>query len=131
MPYEPFWLPAEQAERIHDEQISEWGGGTGIRDMGLLHSAIGRPPHIYAYKSPVDLLDLAAAYGYRLARNHSFVDGNKRTAYVCMRTFLIANGMDLSSGDDEKYAAMMKVASGQMDEAELADWLHANTQQIA
>jgi len=98
---------------------------------GIVAFCYRTPPHIYAYKSAVDLLDLAAAYGYGLARNHPFVDGSKCTAYVCMRTFLIVNGMDLSSGDDEKYAAMMKVASGQMDEAELADWLRANTQQIA
>ena len=130
MLFEPFWIGEALAAQIHNEQLQAHGGGTGVRDFGLLQSALARAQHIYTYNNRADLCELAAAYGHGVAANHPFVDGNKRTAYVCMRTFLIANGVDITASDVEKYAAMISVASGEMDEANLADWLRENTAAI-
>lgn len=98
-----------------------------MRDLGLLQSALARPQQVFAYNSNSDLCTLAAAYGYGLASNHPFVDGNKRTAYVCMRAFLHANGLVVSAPNDAKYVTMLDVAAGQIDEEALTDWLRENT----
>jgi len=109
---------------IHDRQIAEHGGSGGVRDEGLSESALARPQQLHAYGDPVpDLADLAAALAYRLARNHPFVDGNKRTAHVAYRTFLALNGADLAATDEEKYVAMIALAEGKLAERDVAAWL--------
>ena len=124
---EPIWVSENSALTIHSKQLKQHGGGDGVRDLGLLQSALARPQQVFAYNSNSDLCTLAAAYGYGLASNHPFVDGNKRTAYVCMRAFLHANGLVVSAPNDAKYVTMLDVAAGQIDEEALTDWLRENT----
>jgi death on curing protein len=119
---EPQWISARLAVAIHDRQLAEHGGSSGVRDMGLLESAPARPQHAYTY-GEADLPALAAAYAFGIARNHPFVDGNKRTAYVVCRTFLLINGWDFSDRLEERYAAMIGLAAGEIDEDEFASWL--------
>lgn len=98
------WIADGVALAIHHRQIAEHGGLEGIRDEGLLESALSRPQNLLAYsKSPPDMASLAAAYAYGIVKNHPFVDGNKRTAYVVTRTFLRLNGYDLQTSSQEKY----------------------------
>src|SRR5699024_8276914 len=98
------WIEKRLALAIHDRQLAEHGGSSGVRDEGLLESALARPQQLFAYGDPPpDLADLAATLAYGLARNHPFVDGNKRTAYVACRTFLELNGASLSASREEKY----------------------------
>ena len=118
------WLLEETVIAIHYRQISEHGGGEGLRDEGLLSSAMARPKNLLAYtKPPPDLAALAAAYAYGIARDHPFVDGNKRTALVAARTFLIVNGVDLEATQDEKYLTFLELAKGTLTEEQLADWI--------
>lgn len=118
------WINKTLSSAIHDRQLSEHGGSGGVRDEGLLDSALARPQQLYAYgEPPPDLADLAASLAYGLARNHPFIDGNKRTAHVCYRVFLRLNGGDLVADDDEKYAAMIGLAEGSLSETEFAQWL--------
>ena len=109
---------------IHQRQIAEHGGAEGLRDEGLLSSALARPQNLFAYvQPPPDLAVLAAAYAYGLARNHPFVDGNKRTSLVAARTFLLLNGANLEAGQDEKFLTFQRLAEGSLTEKELADWI--------
>jgi death-on-curing protein len=109
---------------IHHRQIAEHGGSEGLRDEGLLLSASARPQNLLAYGEPApDLASLAVAYAYGIARNHSFVDGNKRTALVAARTFLILNGVDLEATQDDKVLTFLNLAEGTISEEELADWI--------
>jgi death on curing protein len=118
------WIHKRLALAIHDRQLSEHGGGTGVRDEGLLDSALARPQQLFAYGDPPpDLAALAASLAYGLARNHPFVDGNKRTAHVCYRAFLALNDAELKATEEEKYIAMLSLAEGSLDEPEFADWL--------
>ncbi len=118
------WLLEETVIAIHYRQISEHGGGEGLRDEGLLSSAMSRPKNLLAYGTPrPDLAALAAAYAYGIARDHPFVDGNKRTALVAARTFLIVNGVDLKATQDEKYLTFLELAKGTLTEEQLADWI--------
>jgi len=118
------WLLEETVIAIHSRQISEHGGGEGLRDAGLLSSALARPRNLVAYTKPrPDLAALAAAYAFGIARDHPFVDGNKRTALVAARTFLIVNGVDLDATQDEKYLTFLELAEGTLAEEELADWI--------
>jgi death on curing protein len=120
----PVWVRADVVEAIHQRQLSEHGGAEGVRDAGALASALDRPRNRLAYGNPPpDLADLAAAYGYGIARNHPFSDGNKRTALVVMRLFLKLNGVEFAATAEEKYEAIMLLAAGEMDEAGLADWV--------
>jgi death-on-curing protein len=117
------WLLEETITAIHHRQIAEHGGSEGLRDEGLLLSALARPQNLLAYGEPApDLASLAAAYAYGIARNHPFVDGNKRTALVASRTFLILNGVDLETTQDDKVITFLKLAEGAISEEELADW---------
>lgn len=122
----PVWLPPDVVLAIHEEQLAEHGGGEGIRDIGLLESALARPLNLIAYGAP-DLPALAASLGYGLARNHPFVDGNKRTAYVAVETFLVLNGIDLIAGDAECVVVMLDLAAGDLPEEGFAAWLRDNT----
>ena len=116
------WIKESSVLAIHDEQIAEHGGLAGGRDLALLLSALARPQHLEAYGNP-DVADLAAAYAFGIARNHAFLDGNKRTAWVVAETFLLKNGFELIAGDRDGVTAMLAVAEGTMSEPEFAIWL--------
>jgi len=123
---EPVWVRDDVVRAIHRRQISEHGGSDGVRDEGLLESALARSKNLLAYSDPSpDLPALAAAYAFGIARNHPFIDGNKRTAYVVCRTFLKLNGMDLETSQENKYATFMELAEGQLGEADLAAWIRS------
>jgi len=115
------WVLPEVAAAAHVEQLAEHGGGEGVRDAGLLASALARPQNLAAYGAP-DAAALAAAYAYGIARNHPFVDGNKRTAAVVSETFLALNGHGLTASDAELVVAFVSLAAGDLSEDELADW---------
>jgi death-on-curing protein len=118
------WLLEETVIAIHQRQISEHGGSEGLRDEGLLASALAHPQNLLAYAQPQpDLAALAAAYAYGIARDHPFVDGNKRTALVAARTFLLLNGANLEASQDEKYLTFLLLAQGTLTEEQLADWI--------
>jgi len=118
------WLLEETVIAIHYRQISEHGGSEGLRDEGALASALARPQNLQAYaEPPPDLAALAAAYAYGIARDHPFVDGNKRTALVATRTFLLLNGVNLQASQDEKYLIFLQLAQGSLTEEQLADWI--------
>lgn len=108
---------------IHKRQIAEHGGSDGTRDEGLLSSALARLQNTYAYADSADIADLAAAYAFGIAKNHPFIDGNKRTAYVVMRTFLRLNGFDIEAGPEDKYITVLKLAEGSLSEVELSAWI--------
>ncbi|MCA1924792.1 MAG: type II toxin-antitoxin system death-on-curing family toxin [Thiobacillus sp.] len=124
MPPASAWVWLDRAVLIaaHDEQLAEHGGVAGFRDEGLFDSALARPPNLAAYESP-DACALAASYAVALAKNHPFIDGNKRTAFVAMELFLLLNGHELNASDADCVLAMLAVASSEGDEATLAAWL--------
>lgn len=115
------WLRPETAEAVHGEQLAEHGGGAGIRDPGGLMSALARPQNLAGYGDP-DASALAAAYAFGVAKNHPFVDGNKRTAWVLARLFLAMNGAELKYTDTEAVLVMVELAAGDVSETELAAW---------
>lgn len=116
------WVTTAVAEAAHAEQIAEHGGGgDGLRDRGLFESAMARPHNQALYGDP-DAAALAAAYAYGLARNHPFIDGNKRIAAVVSETFLLLNGYRLTATDAELVVAFLELAAGNLTEADLADW---------
>ncbi|WP_188063151.1 type II toxin-antitoxin system death-on-curing family toxin [Sphingobium sp. KCTC 72723] len=122
------WVTPAVAEAAHAEQIAEHGGGgDALRDRGLFESAMARPHNLSLYGDP-DATALAAAYAYGLARNHPFVDGNKRIAAVVSETFLLLNGYQLMATDAELVVAFLELAAGTLSEADLADWFR---QQLA
>ncbi len=123
------WITRPLALAIHDRQLAEHGGGSGVRDDALLDSALARPQQLFAYgEPPPDIAALAASLAFGLARNHPFVDGNKRTAHVCYRVFLALNDVELVASDEDKYIAMLGLAEGSLSEADFADWLRAHLQ---
>ncbi len=122
----PQWIDLSVVLAIHEQQIAEHGGSLGIRDLGMIESALGRPQNLLLYNDP-DIFDLAAAYGYGLAQNHGFIDGNKRTAYVVTRLFLILNGYDISASAVEKVITFEAVGKGEIDQAALAFWLRSHS----
>jgi len=115
------WIATEVALAAHAEQLAEHGGGDGIRDAGMIDSAMARPQNLAQYGDP-DAAALAAAYAYGIARNHPFTDGNKRTAAVVSETFLMLNGYALGATDAELVVAFVALAAGELGEDELADW---------
>ncbi len=115
------WVATDVALAAHREQLAEHGGGDGVRDERLLDSAMARAPNLAGYGEP-DAAALAATYAYGIARNHPFVDGNKRTAAVVSETFLVLNGYALHASDAELVVAFLALASGDLSEEELADW---------
>lgn len=118
------WVDKHLALAIHERQLAEHGGSSGVRDEKLLESALARPQQVHAYRDPApDLADLAASLAFGLARNHPFVDGNKRTAHVCYRVFLALIDVELEASAEEKYAAMMGLAEGSITETGFAAWL--------
>ena len=118
------WIERPLAIAIHERQLAEHGGGSGVRDENLLDSALARPQQLHAYgEPPPDLADLAASLAFGLARNHPFVDGNKRTAAVVCETFIILNGAALNADDLELYPRYVALAEDSLSEAEFAAWL--------
>ena len=123
------WLREDVLYAVHDAQLAEHGGLTGVRDAGLFASALARPQNVAAYGSP-DCAELAAAYGYGIARNHPFFDGNKRTAFVAVELFLSVNGFELLADDMSCVLTMLAVAAGELEEASFAGWIRANSAQL-
>jgi death on curing protein len=115
------WLATAVALAAHREQLAEHGGSDGVRDERLLESAMAREPNLAAYGEP-DAAALAATYAFGIARNHPFIDGNKRTAAVVSETFLVLNGYMLKATDAEVVVAFLDLAAGELTEDELADW---------
>lgn len=120
------WLQREVILAVHEEQLAEHGGAVGVRDEGLMESALARPRHLAVYGEP-DHAELAAAYGYGLARDHPFIDGNKRTAFVAVELFLALNGWALTASDADCVLTMLSVAAGDLDEPGLADWIRRHS----
>ena len=116
------WVTRAQIEAVHDRQLAEHGGGTGIRDEGLLESALSRPQNLLHYGGP-DVADLAASLAYGIARNHPFIDGNKRSAWVAARLFFRRNAVVLRFDKAEATMMMQQLAAGELTEEEVAAWL--------
>ncbi len=125
----PVWLPRELVLAMHLRQLAEHGGGTGVRDSGLLDSALNRAENKLAYGSP-DIFELAAAYAFGIARNHPFVDGNKRTALVASFTFLYINGFAVTAPQADNVRTFLALAAGEMAEEALAEWFRGNVKEL-
>ena len=121
------WLSRELILAIHDKQLAEHGGSIGLRDAGLLDSALARPVNRGAYDEP-DLAELAAVYALAIAQNHPFIDGNKRTAYVAMELFLRLNGFRFTAGDAEAVVMFLAMAAGELPDAEFIAWVRMYAQ---
>ena len=121
------WVDPQVLLAVHEEQLLEHGGAAGIRDEGLFNSALARARNSVSYGDP-DVADLAAAYGSGIARNHPFVDGNKRTAFVAVELFLALNGHELIADDADCVLTMLGMAAGTIDEAPFAQWLRGHIQ---
>ena len=120
------WLSRQLILAMHDEQLAEHGGALGVRDAGLLDSALARPLNRSGYGDP-DIAELAALYAIAIARNHPFVDGNKRTAYVALETFLALNGCAFPVSDAEAVVITLMLGGGEMRDEEFTDWVRSNT----
>ena len=121
---DPRWLTKDEVLHAHVRQLAEHGGSPGLRDEGLLESALARAENLAAYGDP-DVADLAAAYAYGLAKNHAFVDGNKRASFAACTTFLLANGYRLPVDDAANIDTWLALAAGELGQADLAGWLRA------
>jgi death-on-curing protein len=123
---EPAWFTRTEVEAIHALQLEQHGGLQGVRDEGALESALARPQHQWHYKAAEDVAACAAACGFGIAKNHAFSDGNKRTALVSMAVFIERNGFAVAATEPDAVTTMLAVATGEMTEATLADWLRDN-----
>ncbi len=126
---EPVWIQNSVVLAIHNRQLAEHGGTSGVRDEGLLEPALDAPKNRWIYEK-CGIEELAACYAYHLAKNHPFIDGNKRTAYVCMRLFLRLNGLDIQADSQEKVLSMLDLAAGKKVLEELAVWMLSRTQRL-
>jgi len=124
---EPVWILRQALEVLHDESLARDGGAEGLRDESLFASALARPRNLFAYEQEIDLFRLGAAYSFGLAKNHPFVDGNKRTAFIAAALFLRLNGYRLKADEAEAAIMILGLAAGDVSELELADWLRANS----
>jgi death on curing protein len=120
---EPKWITESIVIYIHDDQIAQHGGSYGILNRGLLASALARPRNLYGYEEEHSLSKLAASYGYGLAKNHSFIDANKRTAFQVMFVFLRINGLYLDAPESEVVVMMQRLAQDEITQEQLAEWL--------
>jgi death-on-curing protein len=118
----PIWLPRAVIDAIHQELLARFGGLSGVRDEGLLESALARPEHQHAYGDPT-LFELAAAYAYGIVKNHPFLDGNKRVGYMAAYTFLGVNGLSITAPEEEVVIQTLALAASECSEAEYAQWL--------
>jgi death on curing protein len=123
------WIASGVLYAVHEEQLAEHGGLAGLRDANALESAVARPEQLAHYGAP-DMAELAAAYGYGIARNHPFSDGNKRTAFVAVELFLALNGYELTATDADCVLTMLGVAAGDMEEAVFAQWIRTHSQPL-
>jgi death-on-curing protein len=123
------WIVKSVALAIHEQQIAEHGGTQGIRDLGLLESALARPQNLTAYGEP-DLAAMASAYAFGIARNHPFLDGNKRTSYVTTLVFLRLNGFDVSADEATRLDTWLSLAAGKMTEEQLTEWLRSHVVKV-
>ena len=124
---EPKWIRLDVVLAIHAAQLAEHGGLDGLRDRNGLESAIASPQNLFAYGNPTpDIAAMAAQYAFAIARNQVFLDGNKRTALVVCRTFLLLNGYNLVASQDAKHQRMMRLANGQFDIDQMADWIRTH-----
>lgn len=121
------WVPEAAVRAMHAELIAEHGGRAGIRDEGLLSSALVRPRNRRVYGASTNLFELAAGYGVGIIRNHPFIDGNKRLALMVMYVFLEINGYHLAASEVEAVDIMLRLAAGELEEGDLARWLKANS----
>lgn len=121
------WISPQVIDAVHEEQLAEHSGLSGLRDENALHSALARPQQLANYGEP-DVCDIAAAYAFGIARNHPFCDGNKRTAFVALELFLALNQFELTASDADCVVYMLELASGNLSEADLADWIRAHLQ---
>ena len=120
----PIWLSRDAVLDAHQELLERYRGVEGVRDANALESALARPRNLFVYGgAQVDLFDMAAAYGYGLARNHPFVDGNKRTALFAIWYFLELNYIEIEASEEERFHTIRQLAAGDVSEPELADWL--------
>jgi death-on-curing protein len=123
---EPVWLDKRAVLLLHEESLAMFGGARGMRDEGLLDSALARPVNKFHYEQVVALPALAAAYGFGIAKNHAFVDGNKRAAVLSIGLFLAINGARLRADQLDAIATILALAAGQLDESGLAKWIAAS-----
>lgn len=127
---EPRWVSRLVVDAIHTDMLITHGGLPGLRDGDLLESALARPRQHFAYEPAADLAELAAAYGFGLAGNHPYRDGNKRVAFVAMAVFLGLNGLEFSATEAEVVTTMVALAAGELDQEALAEWVRIATQEI-
>jgi death-on-curing protein len=128
---EPLWIRDDVVLAIHERQLAEHGGMSGVRDAGLLASALARPRNLFAYGNPApDIAALAASYAVGVIKNHPFLDGNKRTGYVLCRTFLKLNGFDIDASQIDKYQTFIGIADGSVSEDDLATWIRSKLVRI-
>ena len=125
---EPLWVSKETIIAMHDRQIAEFGGASGVRDMGLLESAIMRPQNAFYYEHVTSLTRLAAKYAHGIAKNHAFVDGNKRTAFMSCYLFLLKNGFAINASEQERFTSILSLAEGVYSEEDFTNWLDRYTQ---
>ncbi len=124
-PTEPLWITFEQAVAIHGRQLRRFGGAPGLRDEGMLRSALERPVNRWSYEQ-AGVAELAAAYAFRLAKNHAFVDGNKRIAFMAMMVFLLKNGVPFNPDPAQSTSIILSLAAGEVSEESLARWIKDN-----
>jgi len=124
----PVWLEVGEIYAIHEFMLSRFGGAVGVRDDGLLQSALARPQQLFTYEEPApDLCGLAAAYAAGIVKNHPFVDGNKRTGFTAAGVFLLNNGLELTASEVEAASMVIALAASEMDERTFAQWLRERT----
>ena len=123
------WLSERLILDIHDEQLAQHGGAPGLRDLGLLQSALARPINLASYGQP-DIPNLAASYALAIARNHPFIDGNKRAAFMAMVLFLALNGMELEASEPEAIIAVLEMAAGQLTDEEFTLWVREHARPL-
>lgn len=123
---EPVWVFREVVFMLHEQSLAQFGGLAGVRDEGLLDSALGKPLNLFAYGKPT-VFDLAASYGYGIVKNHPFIDGNKRTGFIVAVTFLELNGLRFAASEVDATVCTLALATGEMSEAAYSAWLKANT----
>jgi death-on-curing protein len=127
---EPVWIDERDVLALHDRLLALDGGAPGLRDPGLLQSALARPQQLHAYGDNPDIIDMAAAYIAGIVRNHPFVDGNKRTGFLVGVLFLEVNGCHFTAPEESAAQAILSLAAGTLDELALASWLRANVKRL-
>ena len=131
MKRQPNWIDKRALLQLHGESLATFGGAPGLRDDGLLDSALGRAPNLWQYDKTADLASLAAAYGFGIAKNHAFVDGNKRAAFLAIGLFLAINGKRLKADQVDATETILSLAAGTVDEHALANWIRKRIKPLA